>query len=126
MISILLASSQDQSLSGIESCLKEKKDCEILRSTTGQDALNILSSKAIDLIVADETLRDMTGLELIKKMISKHPMTNSALVSSLSSKEFHEISEGLGILMHLPVRPDENHGEILINKLQNVLNLFNQ
>ncbi len=50
-----------------------------------------------------ENLGDMTGLEFIRAIVSKRPMVNCAAISSLASEDFHEASEGLGILMQLPV-----------------------
>jgi hypothetical protein len=49
------------------------------------------------------------------------PMVNCAAVSSLVSEDFHEQSEGLGILMQLPVRPGQEHAEILLGKLKSIL-----
>ena len=123
MITILLISNEKETLSNIESYLEQSNRAEIVRAKSGEEALNILSAKAIDLVVADENLQDMSGLEFIKKMVRISPMSNCAVVSSLSSNDFHEASEGLGVLMQLPERPDENHGEMLFHKLSNVLRL---
>ena len=68
----------------------------------------------------------MTGLEFIEKVISKRPMVNCAAVSSLLPADFHEASEGLGILMQLPVRPDQEQAEKLLRQLKNILNLAEQ
>jgi hypothetical protein len=46
----------------------------------------------------------MTGLKFVEKLVLTNPMINCAAVSSLSSKDFHAASEGLGILMPMPVR----------------------
>jgi CheY-like chemotaxis protein len=90
---------------------------------SGHQALTILSQTNIDLIVADETLDDMTGLELIKRVIALNPMVNCAAVSSLSQAAYHEASEGLGLLMQLPTNPDKGEGERLMANLDQVLQL---
>ena len=64
-----------------------------------------ITEQSFDLVVTDEHLGDMTGLEFIEKMISKRPMVNCAAITSLLPADFHEASEGLGILMPLPVMP---------------------
>ena len=126
MVSILLVNHMDRSLAGIVSYLKEKGEYGWQQATSGLDALKILTEKEIDLVIADETLEDMTGLELINKMVKLRPMTQYALVSSLSSKAFHDASEGLGILMQLPVDPGKHHGEILMNTFENIFNLLSK
>jgi DNA-binding NtrC family response regulator len=90
---------------------------------SGHQALTILSQTDVDLVVADETLSDMPGLDLIKRMIALNPMINCAAVSSLSQAAFHEASEGLGLLMQLPPSPDEAEGERLMANLNQVLQL---
>jgi len=39
-------------------------------AASGQQALASLSQTTVDLVVADETLGDMTGLEFIKRLIT--------------------------------------------------------
>ena len=46
-------------------------------------------------------------------------MVNTAVVSPLSDEEFHEASEGLGILGRLPNEPGMNDAGELLRKLQN-------
>ncbi len=70
--------------------------------------------RAADLLITDETLDDMIGRALVEQVIMASPMTNCAVVSSLSQKEFHETFEGLGVLMQLPVKPDTADGEALV------------
>ena len=88
---------------------------------SGHQALAILNQTPVDLVVADETLDDMTGLELIKRVIAVNPMINCAAVSSLSQSVYHEASEGLGILMQLPRRPSGADGKRLMASLDQVL-----
>ena len=125
IITALLVSSEERALSGLESYVKRYPKVHILRAKSCQEALHIISGKAVDLVVADENPQDMTGLEFIKKLITLNPIINCAVVSSLSPKDFHEASEGLGLLMQLSVRPDEKQSETLIHNLKKVMNLSN-
>jgi hypothetical protein len=65
---------------------------------------------------------DITGLEFIRAIAAKRPMINCAAVSSLTSEDFHEASEGLGILMQLPVEPGRKHADMLLEQLKSILN----
>jgi two-component SAPR family response regulator len=83
--------------------------------------MSMIAEQGFDLVITDENLGDMTGLEFVRKVVSKKPMANCAVISSLTPEDFHEKSEGLGILMQLPVRPGRKHAEILIAKLKSIL-----
>ena len=50
----------------------------------------------------------MTNLEFAGKLIKLNPMINCASVSSLPSNEFHEASEGLGMMCQLSFPPGKN------------------
>ena len=92
-------------------------------AATGDQALQTIGKQAVDLVVTDERLGDMTGLELVGRLVAVNPMINSAAVSSLSKEAYHEASEGLGILMQLPPSPDRAEGERLMAHLNQILGL---
>jgi len=123
MISILLISKEDGVFASLRSGLKRYDKIELCQTDTSGKALDMISGEVIDLVVADEEIADMTGIEFAKKLVSVNPMINCAVVSPLSPKEFHEASEGLGILAQLPVRPDEKQATILLDRLKGVLGL---
>jgi len=123
MITILFISESNDSLSGLASGLRQYNEIEIVRAESCQKAFDMISGKTFDLAVVDENIAGMTGLEFAKKLVSVDPITNCAVVSPLSSKDFHEASEGLGVLMQLPIRPDEKQAEELRKRLKEVLNL---
>ncbi len=75
------------------------------------------AAAGIDLIIIDEKVDGQPGLDIAKDMIRVNAMANLALVSGLAPEEFHEASEGLGILAQLPLNPDEKDAELLLNAL---------
>lgn len=87
---------------------------------SGRQALATIARTRVDLVLADEDLGDMQGLELVKQVVATHPMINCALVSSLSKQAYHEASEGLGILMQLPPEPVRADGERLMAHLNRI------
>jgi DNA-binding response OmpR family regulator len=121
MIRILLAGRDETALSGLDAGLA-KSAVQIIRADSGSNGMSIISETDFDLVVTDENLGDMTGLEFIRKIVSKRPMVNCAAVSSMASGDFHDASEGLGILMQLPVRPGKEHAESLLEHLKKILN----
>ena len=50
-------------------------------------------------------LPDTEPLSLVQKLLTVNALVNTAVVSPLSDEEFHEASEGLGILGRLPEEP---------------------
>ena len=122
IMNILLACRDKASLSAFKKGLEENQ-VQTTWADSGGDAIAKTTEENFDLIVTDENLGDMTGLECIEKVISKKPLVNCAAVSSLLSADFHEASEGLGILMQLPIRPNQGQAEKLLGQLKTILNL---
>jgi len=123
MNKLLLISTDKESLSTLASALVERDDVELSWASSGGDALGIISSTAIDLVVVDERLGDMTGLEFVRRLLSVNPMIHCTAVSSLSPEEFHEASEGLGLLAQLPISPGRAQAEDLLQRLKKVQDL---
>ena len=124
MIKILLVTSEREPFSEFAAVLKQKDDVELSWAATGQEALEAISDNPVDLVVVNENIGDMTGIEFMKKLLSINPMINSAAVSLLAPEEFHEASEGLGVLMQLPVSPGKLDAENLLQRLNDLKNLL--
>jgi len=120
MLKLLLVSRDKDSLRDLSSALTGKDDIELEVSASGEIALAMLSNKAVDLVVVDEDLGDMTALELSRRLLKINPMINCAVVSSLPHEEFHEASEGLGIMTQLPKQPGGKDAEELIKTLKHI------
>ena len=118
MMKLLLVSPDKSSLSELASALKEHDDVELLTTESGEKALAMVSESAVDLVVTDEELGDMTGLEFARRLISLNPMINCATVSGLEPERFHEVSEGLGLMNQLPTRPGKEDAERLLRNLR--------
>jgi len=119
MIQILLTGGGLTSLPAFKTALEEN-GVRIACLKSGRKAIDAVSEKTFDLLIADETLEDMSGLELVETLITSQPMLNCAVVSSLSAGDYHEASEGLGILMQLPTEPGRKEAEVLMNHLTKI------
>lgn len=87
---------------------------------TGTLALDFLSNNKFDLMIAADRLPDMTGVEFIEKLVMVNPMINTAVVSDLPKKEFHEATEGLGVLMSIPSTAGTKEAEDLLAYLYKI------
>ncbi len=120
MIRVLWVSRDDAFLSNAAGAM-DAFDIDAKGAKSGREALSVLSKESYDMVIADETLGDMTGLGFAEKLVRVSPMTNCAVVSSLSPEAFHEAGEGLGILMQLPPRPGNPDVEKLLKHLKGIL-----
>ena len=123
MLKILLVSPDRGSLSALASTWAESGDVDLMWAASGEMALDIAAETAIDLAVTDERLGDMTGLEFASKLLAVNPTINCASVNHLPPEAFHEASEGLGLMAQLPVHPDKEHAEELLQRLKYIKSL---
>jgi two-component SAPR family response regulator len=117
MIRLLFVGSSTDSFKKMIKALQDDRNVTIEQAGSGGDTLAWLLKNSTDLVVAAEQLDDMNGLEFARKLVVQNPMVNCALVSSLSEDDFHEASEGLGILAKLPPDPGESEAGDLLKKI---------
>jgi len=91
------------------------------QADSGMAAFDTLSSGTYDLALVSEQLTDMTGIEFVRQLVARYPFVNCALVSSMQDADFHEATEGLGILSKLPSKPDATHVAELMRKLESIV-----
>ena len=120
MLRLLLVTPDRDSLAGFASAVEGNDDVELIWSGSGEKALVMVADAPVDLVVTDETLGDMTGLEVAERLLSINPMINCAAVSQLSPEDFHEASEGLGLLAQLPPVPGEEQARALLEHLRTI------
>ena len=93
-------------------------------AATGAVGLTLLQGKTMDLVIVDEQLDDMSGIEFVGRLVQVNPLVNTAIVGSLSDEDFHEATEGLGVLMQLPLQPAEGATEQLLSALARITGLL--
>jgi len=117
---ILIITQQAANFSRLAEGLSDKNANEILWADS-LTAAHAAAVRPIDLIIIDDKVEGRPGPDIAKEMIRVNAMANLALVSSLSPEEFHEASEGLGIMAQLPLNPDEKDAKLLLNALTALL-----
>jgi len=123
MIRLLFAGSATGGFGKMAKALQDDGNVTVEQVDSGGDALTWLLKNSADLVVSAEQLGDMSGLEFAGKLVVQNPMVNCALVSSLSEDDFHEASEGLGVLAKLSPEPGESEVDDLLRKLKVVMGL---
>jgi len=122
MYKVVIATSRKDDFGEFGKALETaEKDISLQWVRSGSDALAVASETPPDLLVVDETLGNMEGLTLIRELLGVNAMINTALVSPLSSSEFHEATEGLGILSNLPIVPGKADAQAILTRLAEVV-----
>ena len=124
MIKLLMVTPEKMLFNEFALALAQYDDVDLSWAGSGQKALEIASVTPLDLVVVDEKIGDMTGIEFIEAIVSRNPMISCAAVSPLPSDEFHEVSEGLGILEQLPAPPGAKDAENLLKRFNHLKNLL--
>lgn len=124
MASILVVTSEKDNFETFAARLNAKTGWSVLWAESGEKGLAYIRDGACQLVIADEGLADMTGLTFANKLVAVNPMINCALVSGLNAKDFHEASEGLGILTKLPPQPGEKDADQLSEIIKKIESLI--
>lgn len=123
MLRIVLATARPETFTSFLEALSEDSRVQLAQAASGAEALDAVRDRASHLVVIDRGLPDFQPLQLIARLLAVDAMINTAVVSALSEAEFHEASEGLGVLARLPLHPGRTEALDLLDKLHGVLGL---
>ena len=117
---VLLVAKNFSRFSALVARLRREQSIELVPVASGAAGLAQLKSKQVDLVIVDEQLDDMSGIVFVKQVVKVNPLVNTTIVSALTADEFHEATEGLGVLMQLPMQPREDDAEALLTVLEKI------
>jgi DNA-binding NarL/FixJ family response regulator len=122
MLRIVLATNRPEALQALAAALSSNPEVQFTQMVSGAQALEAARTAPPHLVIIDAALPDTAApLELVQKLLRVNAMVNTAVVSPLSEEEFHEASEGLGVLGRLPSEPGASDAADLLHKLRTVL-----
>ncbi|MBU2513545.1 response regulator [bacterium] len=124
MIEVLLIGANDSLLSTLSGLLSEKEGVVVMKTDSGKVALEKVKKDSLKLVIIDEKVEAETGFKFAETIIAANPMMNLVIVSDLAPEEFHEASEGLGVLTQLPTKPSAEDVDNLITQLRKILSMF--
>ena len=123
-MTILFVAKDFSRFSSLVSRLQREQQIELIPAATGVAGLEHLKGKPMDVVIVDEQLDDMSGIDFVKQLVMVNPMVNTAIVGDLPKEDFHEATEGLGVLMQLPRQPQEGDAEALLAILAKISGLL--
>ncbi len=119
MFSIILVSSRQKILAPFAEALKSH-DVHLTLLTTGSEAAELVHQQPPHLVIIDEQLTDISPVDLVMKLLKINAMVYVAMVSAMNEGEFHNSTEGLGILARLPSPPGPEEADTLLEKLKEI------
>lgn len=123
MLHLVVATTRPQALEAFTTALTAAPEVRLILAASGAAALEAVGSSPMQLVIVDAKLPDLEPLELVQKLLLVNAMVNTAVVSPLSEEEFHEASEGLGVLGRLPLEPGAEEAAGLLQKLRKILGI---
>lgn len=102
---ILAVTERSVELAEFLNTLQEQAAMDVVVATSGKAAMERMRSEQPSFVVLDRMVPDMEPFQLAMEILSVSAMTNMAAITNLSGKEFHEASEGLGMLCAVPPEP---------------------
>jgi DNA-binding response OmpR family regulator len=123
MLDIILATARPEALQAFADALSSDTEVHLKRVHSGTEALDAVRTSCPQLVIVDSDLPDMAPLGLVQQLLRVNAMVNTAVLSPLTEAEFHEESEGLGILGRLPTAPGSRDAAELLEKLRRILGL---
>ncbi|MBW1897201.1 MAG: hypothetical protein JRI47_09090 [Deltaproteobacteria bacterium] len=123
MCEISIVTTDRDKFSSLVQGFSAKSDCRIVWDNSVKRAGDRASGAPPDLMIVDEEVDGHSNLEIARHIVMTNAMVNVAVVSSLSHEDFHEVSEGLGILAQLPQSPGEGDASDLLEAIRQVSSL---
>ncbi len=120
MFNVLLVTTDKSQWSDFAGSLEETGKIQLNWADSGQTALDAVNEQNTHLVVTAENAGDMAGLQLAARLIQVNAMINCAVASSMSEDDFHEASEGLGIMKQLPLTPGREDAQAIVKKLMQI------
>lgn len=120
MLSVLLVGKEPAAWGDFAAELSRNEGIKVSSASSGLQAWDFLGGNKVDVVVADEELADGTGLSFVHELTKRRPLINCAMVSTLEPKKFHEVTEGLGIFIQLPVSPATEEAVKMLQLLKSI------
>ena len=121
MLRILLVSARQETIHPFAEGLALDPEVRLDQIGSGAEALSAVRSASPHLVIIDSELPDIKPLPLVQDLLMVNAMVNTAVISPVSDEEFHEASEGLGVLARLPLMPLKSDAARLLHQLRKVL-----
>jgi DNA-binding response OmpR family regulator len=122
-IIILFISERLEKRSAFIHALQDNQKVNILTATSVEEGISMAEYYAPALIIVDEQVGALSGLEIVRRLIKVNAFLNTIVLSSLSDEDFQLHTEGLGILAKLSIQPGEKEADRVFDLLDSSIPL---
>jgi DNA-binding response OmpR family regulator len=92
-------------------------------ATAVDDVLSRAKTPPWQLVVVDAAMQGMRYKTFLMDLLRVNAMLNTVVITDMGEEEFHEDSEGLGVLCAVPENPGCEHGVTAMGRLCQLLGL---
>lgn len=96
---------------------------EIEWAKTAPEVLGRAQTPPWQLVVVDAMTSGMDYKAFLMDLLRVNAMLSTVVVTDMSEDEFHEDSEGLGVLCSVPENPGQGHGAEAMDRLRRLTGL---
>jgi response regulator RpfG family c-di-GMP phosphodiesterase len=113
-ISILYVDDEENNLLSFKATFRLKH--HVLTAISGDEALNMLAKHKVDIIITDQRMPEMTGVEFLEKVLEKFPDTMRILLTGYADMNAVVEAVNKGKIFHYVTKPwNEEELELTIN-----------
>ena len=112
----ILIVDDDQSLRRVMEMQLEEIGCQVLAAASGREALEILASRAVPVVLTDLKMPGMSGLELLHQVRKEHPETAVLVITAYGTVESAVAAMREGAYDYLTKPLDYSQLAIVVNR----------
>jgi len=110
--SCIIVTPRSDDLQSFSEGLKEQ-GVSVTMKPDAETLLAAIRKTPVNLVVVDQELPESDPVRLIMDILTVDATIQTAVLTPLSEEDFHEASEGLGVLKGLPIQPQALDGKAL-------------
>lgn len=114
MYTLLLVSPRIGDLSDFTPTLSAQPDITLHQVNSSEDALQMAREQNPHLVIIDQEIQDKNSLDLVMELLVVNAMINTVMITSMDAAEWHEKSEGLGMMPPISDPPTEKDALALL------------
>lgn len=119
--SILYIDESDQNLNRFKSAFSN--DYRILTASSGQAGLEIMDQQTVQLVIADQGMPDMSGIEFMEKMLVEYPDCMRMIMTEVSDKDSFMEAINMGNIFRYVAKPWDK--EDLKQSIDSAMEVYN-
>lgn len=117
----ILATRRTAELKPFAQALEADDQVTLIQVAGGQETLDTAVRVVPGLVIVDQELDENGGQTLARQLLQVNAFIQTVILSDMDEEAFHEATEGLGVLMRLPLTPDGGDADRLLSLYRKVM-----